>query len=215
MTPIVYPGKLITVEGMDCAGKSSIIVPSIKKWFDDHGIPAIAVDDMNKTTEYSNAIRGVFLSEAARNVEITTLIMLSCSARRELVQSVIRPALEKGIHVITDRFVATTYVFGEGARHMRQLLDISLDGLKPDYTFMCTLDWDDYITRQGGRGLVKDRFEAAGREKFEHRKLRYFEYFEMTHTNVTTLNTSESKEEVQYEINQMLTHTFQKRHHHI
>lgn len=214
MTHQEYPGKLIVVDGLDCAGKSSVIVPSIKKWFDDHGIPAIAVADMN-TTEYSKAIRGIFLGEVGRNVEITSLIMLSCSARRELIQTVIRPALEKGIHVICDRFASTTYVFGEGAKSMRQLLDLSLDGIRPDYTFMCTLDWDDFVLRQQGRGISKDRFEEAGREKFEHRKLRYFEYFEMMHANVTTLNTSESKEEVQNEINQMLKHVFIKQRHYV
>lgn len=207
------PGKLITVDGLDCSGKTTIILPAISKWLTEHGIIHECVADM-KSNPFGMAVREVFLSDVSRNTEITSLIMLSCSARRELVQTKIRPMLESGINVICDRFTATTYVYGNEAKHLKKLLEIGEDGIHPDYTFMCRLTYEDFLKRRGVRNINVDRFEDVDKEKFESRLLKYHEYFQTlgSKTSVTHLNTSESDQAVLEEIHQSLSHIFKKKH---
>lgn len=200
--------KLITVDGMDCTGKSTIVTPYIYNWFRERDIPAIQVADLNYTP-YGKELREIFLSNThCKTADITSLVMLSCSARRELIQSVIRPALEAGKHVICDRFTSTTFVFGNKANQLKTLLDLSQDGLHPDHTVFLSLNYPDYLKRISAKGGPTDQFEGSTEEVFNARLAKYHEYFELNqkHTAVSHVDSSKPLDFVYRELDQLLQH---------
>lgn len=200
--------KLITVDGMDCTGKSTIVTPYIYNWFNDRNIPAIQVADLNHTP-YGKELREIFLSNThAKTADITSLVMLTCSARRELIQDVIRPALASGKHVICDRFTSTTFVFGNKANQLKTLLELSQDGLHPDHTVFLSLDYQDYVDRINAKGGPVDQFEGSTEEVFNARLTKYHKYFEMNqkHTTITHVDASKPVDFVYRELDQFLTH---------
>lgn len=201
-------GKLITIDGMDRTGKSTIVTPYVKQWCQERSIPILQVADLNYT-DYGKALREIFLSNThAKTADITSLICLSCSARRELIQSVIRPALEKGINVVCDRFTSTTYTFAPKAQHLKTLLELSEDGTAPDHTIFLSLDYGTYLTRVNG--APDDQFEAADQELYEYRLERYIEYFEknIRRTQYSVVDSAKPIEFVKREVDQVLSHLF-------
>lgn len=201
-------GKLITVDGMDRAGKSTIATPYIAEWFKERGIPILQVADLNYT-KYGKELREIFLSkEHAKTADITSLIMLSCSARRELIQSCIRPALDQGINVVCDRFTSTTYTFAPKAQQLKMLLDLSEDGTSPDHTIFMSINYPTYVKRLNGES--DDQFESAEQDKFEYRLARYMEYFEMhaKRTQVSVVDATKPIDFVKRELDQILSHLF-------
>lgn len=196
--------KLIVVDGMDCTGKSTIVSPYVEEWFKRHDIPALRVADLDYTP-FGLDLRPIFLSKQhATTADITSLVMLSCSARRELIQSVIRPALVEGKYVICDRFTSTTYAYGGRADHLKALLELSEDGTSPDHTIFLTLSHDTYLTRMGLKGGSDDQFECTSKEKFEHRLDRYMEYFMKRQHDVTVIDTDKPIDYVHRELDILL-----------
>lgn len=199
--------KLIVVDGMDCSGKSTVALPYVEQWFKDRNIPVKRVADLDYTP-FGKEIREIFLSpNHARTADITSLVMLSCSARRELIQDVIRPALANGEYVICDRFTSTTFAYADKAENLRTLLLLSEDGTQPDHTVFMSLDYDSYVKRMHNKGGSDDQFECNSREKFEHRLSRYHEYFlSRKQGAVSYVDASKPVEFVQRELDQLLKH---------
>jgi dTMP kinase len=91
--------------------------------------------------------------------------LLFGAARAELVESVVRPALEEGKIVICDRYVDSTIAYQGGARglgieRVEQLNDWIVGGLWPDLTFLLEVDPASAVDRGG----EDDRFEREGED---------------------------------------------------
>lgn len=95
-----------------------------------------------------------------------TETLLFTAARRDHLERVIRPALESGQTVITDRFADSTRVYQGAARgDLRDLVDRLHDlviGTEPDLTFLIDVDPATALARGAARGGVEDRFESLG-----------------------------------------------------
>lgn len=92
-------------------------------------------------------------------------LLLFCGARADLTERVIRPALEAGRDVVSDRFADSSVAYqgagrGLGTSQVITLTDAATDGLWPDLTILLRLDPETGLGRADGT----DRFEAEGLE---------------------------------------------------
>ncbi|MGL4674327.1 MAG: dTMP kinase [Wohlfahrtiimonas sp.] len=165
-------GRFITFEGTEGAGKSTQI-PIIKDWLMDQGINVVTTREPGGT-DLSEKIRHLLLTE---DMCAETELLLMFAARKEHVEQVIKPALDRGDWVLCDRFTEATYAYQSAGRAIdRQYisyLESWLQGeLKPNYTFWFDIEVADGIARAKKRQAL-DRFESEQIEFFEKVRAGY------------------------------------------
>lgn len=111
-------------------------------------------------------IRRLLVEGAGERWSAETECLLFTAARRDHLERTIRPALDAGNTVITDRFADSTRVYQGATRgDLRGLVDRMHDlaiGLEPDLTFVIDLDPATALGRGNARGGAEDRFESLG-----------------------------------------------------
>lgn len=130
------PGRFITVEGIDGAGKSSHI-EWLRDYLTQHG-HAVVVTREPGGTPLGESLRNILLHEP---MSPETEMMLIFAARAEHLNSVIRPALAQGAWVISDRFSDATFAYQVGGRGVPEAKFSALEswvqaGLQPDRTIL-------------------------------------------------------------------------------
>jgi dTMP kinase len=161
------PGKFITLEGIDGAGKSTHL-----EWLADllrkRGL-AVVVTREPGGTALGEKLRGLLLdSKEAMHLETEALLMFA--ARREHLEKVIQPALAKGDWVVCDRFTDATFAYqgsGRGAdwARLRILEQWVQGGLQPDLTLLFDVA-PEIGRRRAGSIKTPDRFEQEEDEFF-------------------------------------------------
>jgi dTMP kinase len=121
------------------------------------------------------AIRALLVTGAADRWSPVTETLLMYAARRDHIERVIWPALERGAVVLCDRFADSTRAYqGVGGGAPRTLIDALetgvLEQLRPDLTLILDLPVEIGLGRAINRGGAEARFEAKG-EAF-HERLR-------------------------------------------
>ena len=101
-------GKFITFEGSEGSGKSTQ-AKMLVRYLKSRGEPVIFLREPGGTI-LSEKIRKILLDKASRICPLSEML-LYMAARAQLVQEVIKPALEKGQYVICDRFLDSTVVY--------------------------------------------------------------------------------------------------------
>ncbi len=166
-------GKLITLEGIDGAGKSTHI-GGIVDFLQARGKEVVVTREPGGTP-LGEKLRTLLLSQAM-HIETETLLMFA--ARREHIAQVIAPALAAGRWVLSDRFTDATYAYqgagrGMAAERIAALERWVQDGLQPDLTIVFDAPVEVALTR-----LAKapaDRFEREDRGFFERVRAGYLE----------------------------------------
>jgi len=162
-------GRFITLEGIDGAGKSSH-VRWIARFLRSRGIRVKVTREPGGTSAGEKLRRLVLGSRQRLHVETETLLMFA--ARREHLAKVIRPALERGIWVLCDRFTDATYAYQSGGSGVLWNKVSVLErwvhpGFQPDLTIL--FDIRPAIGRKrAGRKSRRDRFERE-REAYYRR----------------------------------------------
>lgn len=106
-------GKLITLEGGEGVGKTTNM-EFIQSWLGQHNIDFIVTREPGGT-EYGEKIRDVLLSHYEDALDPMAELLLIFAARAQHLAQVIRPALERGVTVLCDRFTDATYAYQGGA----------------------------------------------------------------------------------------------------
>lgn len=168
-------GRFITFEGGEGTGKSThaaLLAHRLKS----AGIDALLTREPGGSPG-AEAIRHVILSGAAKPLGAEAETILFASARDDHVRTTIRPALERGIWVLSDRFADSTRVYqgivGEvDLRLIEGLERITVGETKPDLTFVLDVPAEVGMARALKRrgGASADRFESEALEF--HEKLR-------------------------------------------
>jgi len=166
-------GKLITLEGIDGAGKSTHL-HGIEDLLRGRGKDVVVTREPGGTP-LGEKLRTVLLSQAM-NIETETLLMFA--ARREHIAQVIAPALAKGLWVVSDRFTDATYAYqGAGgglAKDRIAVLERWVNaGLLPDLTLVFDVPVDVALARLSKNR--KDRFESENSAYFERVRAGYLE----------------------------------------
>lgn len=154
-------GVFIALEGVEGAGKSTQ-VRLLEEWLRARGVEAVVTREPGGTTVGEEARRILLESE---HVTAETELLLMLAARSALVTEVIRPALESGRVVITDRFDLSTMAYQAYGRELpaaevEAMNRFATGGLTPDVTVLLDVDPEVGSRRRGGTG--RDRIERAG-----------------------------------------------------
>ena len=106
-------GKLITLEGMDGAGKSSHIA-TIIAMLEQKGVEVVSTREPGGTL-LGEQLRELLLHD---NMHPETEALLMFAARREHIAQVIMPALLRGAYVLSDRFTDASFAYQGGAKEV-------------------------------------------------------------------------------------------------
>ena len=133
----------ITLEGPEGSGKSTQI-KRLAKRFEDLGYPVITTREPGGTS-IGDQIRHVLVRMENKELHPRTEILLFLAARAQLVEQLIKPALQDGKIILCDRYGDSTmayqgYGHGLDLEKLRQMLDFATDHLKPDLTILLDLD---------------------------------------------------------------------------
>lgn len=161
--PARQPGRFITLEGGEGAGKSTQAA-RLAAALAAHGLPVLRTREPGGAPG-AEAIRGVLLG-AGRSWDGVAECMLHFAARREHLARTIRPALAAGIWVVCDRFADSTLAYqvhGQGVPRAawEALAAVALEGLRPDLTLILDIPPEQGLARATARGET-NRYEALG-----------------------------------------------------
>lgn len=131
-------GIFISMEGPDGSGKSTQI-ELLKQYLEKEGYDEIIITREPGGTVISEAVRGIILNKEYREMGYMTEALLYAAARAQLVSEVIKPALEAGKAVISDRFVDSSAVYqgmarGLGVEEVYRINSYAIQGIMPDLT---------------------------------------------------------------------------------
>jgi len=165
--PDSFRAVLITVEGIDGAGKTTLVAAL-----------AGALRARGRDVEVLREPGGVELSERLRalvkdpglTVGARAEALVYAAARAQLVEERLRPLLAGGRWVLLDRFVDSSLAYqgaarGLGVEAVRALNAFATGGLRPDRTLLLRVEPRVGLARVGGRGGQEDRIERE-REAF-------------------------------------------------
>ena len=161
------PGHLVALEGVEGAGKSTQL-ELLRRELEGRGRPVVVTREPGGTP-VGERVRALLL-DPAMELHPRTEALLFAAARAELVQRVIRPALERGAVVLCDRYLDSSLAYQGGARGLgRQPVEavnrFATGGLLPDLVVLLDLDPADGLRRRAGD---QDRIEAQDID-FHHR----------------------------------------------
>jgi len=193
---MVMPGKFITLEGSEGAGKSTSI-EALCQHLVSAGIDVYQTREPGGTP-MAEAIREVMLADWQESVSGLTELLLVFAARQQHLTHEIRPRLASGQWVVCDRFTDATYAYQGVARgtplaYVAALEEWVQADLRPDLTLY--LDLDPEIGRQRIADREQDRMENEQADFFRAVRAGYLQRVE-TESAMQLIDASQSIEEV-------------------
>ncbi|UGS38538.1 dTMP kinase [Capillimicrobium parvum] len=148
---------LITIEGIDGAGKSTLAAALARE------IPGAVLLREPGGVALSERLREV-VKDPALTVGPRAEALIYAAARAQLVEEAVRPAIERGGTVLLDRFVDSSLAYqgagrGLGVDAVRAINEFATGGLRPDRTLLLRVDPAVGRARAAGRGEAPDRLE--------------------------------------------------------
>ncbi|WP_424951973.1 dTMP kinase [Deinococcus sp.] len=158
-----WPGRFITFEGPEGAGKSTQLRRLATRLERGH-LPYRLTREPGGTV-IGDRLRELVL-DTRSDLSAMTEFMIYSASRAQLVQEVMRPALERGVTLICDRYVDSSYAYqgygrGLDLAQLRAVSEAATGGLMPDLTVLLNLDPEVGLQRAARVG-APDRIEAAG-----------------------------------------------------
>ena len=191
----------ISFEGGDGSGKSTQL-DNIRKYLEEKGVEYIFTREPGGTP-IGEKIRDVILDPNTMEMEDVTEAMLYAASRAQHVRELIKPALDRGVTVVCDRFVDSSYAYqgyGRGLEEMVKVInDYAVDGCMPDVTFFLDITPEDAMARISNRG--HDRLEKQD-EEF-HKKV-YEGYKAISRDRMINIDANRDPEEVWQDIKKVL-----------
>jgi dTMP kinase len=171
-------GLFVVFEGGEGAGKSTQIEAFVQ-WLEARGEDVIATREPGGT-KIGSRIRDVLLDPKLEGMDERAEALLYAADRAQHVAEVIRPALEAGKIVVSDRFVDSSLAYqglarGLGLDEIYGISEWATGGLMPDVVFYLKLDHDVGLERVGSQ---RDRIEKEERDFHERVGVAYMEIAE-------------------------------------
>ena len=136
------PGLFFSIDGGDGVGKSTQS-ELFRQWLRGQGREVVACRDPG-STQLGDAVREILLHRHDLAIHRRSEMLLYMAARAQMVEEIIRPALEQGKIVVSDRYVLANVVYqgyggGLDVETLWQVGRVSTDGLMPDLTIVLDL----------------------------------------------------------------------------
>lgn len=163
----------ITFEGVEGCGKTTQ-AELLKGYLEEKGYPTVLTREPGGTP-IGEELRRMLLGNKGKELSPWAELLLYLACRAEVLEKVIRPALERGRIVICDRFSDSTVAYQGYGKGIPLEAIHTLDGwvtggLKPDITFLLDIPPEEGLERARKRGTGEDRFEREGVDF--HRRVR-------------------------------------------
>jgi len=199
----------ITLDGGDGCGKSTQIRLLAEK-LQSQGHQVVCCRDPG-TTPLGDAVRNILLNRQELHIADMTEVFLFMAARSQLVRKVIRPALESGEIVLSDRFSISTFVYqcyagGVPAEVIESISAAAVGETLPDLGIVLDIPYEIAVQRVGHRA-APDRMECKG--EVYHRRVRegFLKYAAAEPNRYVVINAMPSPNEVAESIWQIVSCT--------
>ena len=164
------PGKFITLEGVEGAGKSTL-ARALQQQLERRGVGVLLTREPGGTP-LAERMRRLLLEHDSEPMGPQAETLLMFAARAVHLENAVRPALAAGRWVICDRFTDASYAYQGAGRAVSTLLLDQLASavhadLWPARTLLLDLPVQD--------GLARARARASGADRFESEQMAFFE----------------------------------------
>ncbi len=199
----IQPGKFITLEGVDGAGKSTHLDYLADK-IRARGIELIVTREPGGTP-LGEKLRALLLHDP---MQPDTELMLMYAARAEHVAALIKPALTRGAWVLSDRFSDASYAYQCGGRgidaaRLKALEEWTLAGFGPDLTLLFDVAPEVAESRRA-QARTADRFEQEQAAFFARVRAAYLERAKAESGRIRVIDASHGIEPIRAELDRIM-----------
>lgn len=193
----------ITFEGIDFCGKSTQ-VELLKRFFENRKNNVEIIREPGGT-DISEMVRSILLDKKHYHMMMETEIFLFSAARAQLVREKIRPYLNQGIYVISDRFHDSTTAyqgFGRGIdiESVNRINELAIGTTIPDITFFIDITVEEANRRKAElHNFDPDRIEVSDTSFYERVRAGYL-YIAEHNKRVKIINGMKPIEEIHQDI---------------
>jgi dTMP kinase len=193
----------ITFEGIDFCGKST--QAELLKHFFEGRKNKVEIIREPGGTEISEVVRSILLDKKHYHMVMETEIFLFSAARAQLVREKIRPYLNQGIYVISDRFHDSTTAyqgFGRGIdiESVNHINELAIGTTIPDITFFIDITVEEANKRKADlHNFDPDRIEVSDTSFYERVRAGYL-YIAERNNRMKIINGMKPIEEIHQDI---------------
>jgi dTMP kinase len=197
------PGKFITLEGVDGAGKSTHL-GFVADWLRQQGREVIVTREPGGTP-LGETLRDLLLH---RDMDADTELLLMFAARQAHLAELILPALARGAWVVSDRFTDASYAYQCGGRGIAEERIAALEtwvqhGFTPDLTLLFDVPPEVAEARRSA-ARTADRFEREADGFFNRVRHAYLDRARVEPARIRVLDASQTIEALQAEMAPLL-----------
>lgn len=197
MNILTKTGKLISIEGGEGAGKSTVL-DAIRVFLEQQGKTVICTREPGGSS-LGEQIRQILLAPDNRICAESELLLMFAS-RAQLVAELIKPALTQGHFVLTDRFTDASFAYQGGGRGLADetiaALERNFVGFKADLTLLLDIGVEQGMLRAHARGQGLDRIEQEHTEFFLKVRDAYLKKAAQEPGRIKVIDASVSADEV-------------------
>jgi dTMP kinase len=193
-------GKFFVFEGGEGSGKSTQ-AQRIAEAIEGRGYEVVVTFEPGATA-IGKRLREVLLDKANTHLGARTEALLYAADRAQHVAEVVRPALERGAVVISDRYIDSSVAYQAGGRglpahEVRRLSRWATSGLVPDLTILLDVDPADGLARTTGPG---DRLEAETVQFHERVREAFLDLARRRRSRYLVVNAGETADDVHAQV---------------
>ncbi len=192
-------GLFITFEGIDGCGKTTQI-ELLKNSLEKQGENVLLTREPG-AKGLGEKLREILLNYEG-DVSSNCESFLFLADRAQHIDTIIKPAIDKGVIVICDRHTDSTVAYqgygrGLDLKQIHYLNNIATNGIKPDLTFILDIDVETSLERIG---KARDRMESAGIDFFNRVRKGYIEISRQEPERAKLINGKDSIENIHSQI---------------
>ncbi len=203
-------GKFITFEGIDGSGKSTQL-RMLASELRFRGFNVLTTCEPGGTP-LGRRLREAFL-ETEETVAPLAELLLFAADRAQHVNFLVKPALEQGKTVISDRYSDATFAYqgagrGFSEKTVDQIIELATDGLKPDLTLFFDLPVHKALLRTDSRttkGEKKNRMDKEKAEFYERVRAAYLKIGKAEPERFRIIDAEGSTDEVKTRVLKIVT----------
>jgi dTMP kinase len=191
-------GRLITIEGIDGAGKTTL-ASKLESALTAHGIDVQLLREPGGV-QVAERVRKL-VKDPDLNVGARAEALLYAAARAQLVEEAVEPLLKNGAWVLLDRFVDSSLAYQGAGRSLgitavREINEFATGGLVPDRTLLLSIDPSLGRTRSQARSDPPDRLEREDEVFYARIASAYAELATAEPQRIRTIDAAQAPERV-------------------